>query len=82
MRPRVTGGPTSWLHGTSPGILAPPWIHKLSATERKHMPDVDVAVTGGWSPRSLQVLKSSYQQADGETMLRVVLGAGELREAR
>ena len=52
------------------------------ATERKHMPDVDVAVTGGWSPRSLQVLKSSYQQADGETMLRVVLGAGELREAK
>ena len=47
------------------------------ATSRKHLPDVDVAATGGWSPESLRVLKSCYQQADGETMLRVVLGAGE-----
>jgi hypothetical protein len=52
------------------------------ATERKHLPDVEVAATGGWSPRSPQVLKSSYQQADPDTMLRVVLGAGELREVR
>ena len=27
-------------------------------------------------------LKTSYQQADSETTLRVVLGAGELREAQ
>ena len=50
------------------------------ATERKHLPDVDVAAAGGW--KSLQALKASYQHADAETMLRVVLGAGELREAR
>ena len=48
------------------------------ATERKHMPDVDVAAAGGWA--SLEALKRSYQQADQETMLSVVLGAGELRE--
>ena len=50
------------------------------ATERKHLPDVDVAAAGGW--KSLQALKASYQQADPATMLSVVLGAGELREAR
>ena len=50
------------------------------ATERKHLPDVDVAAAGGW--RTLQTLKTAYQQADAETMLRVVLEGGELREAR
>ena len=50
------------------------------ATERKHLPDVDVAAAGGW--KTVQTLKSAYQQADAETMLRVVLGAGELREAQ
>ena len=49
-------------------------------TERKHMPDVDVAAAGGW--KSTHTLKLAYQQADRETMLRVVLEAGELREAR
>lgn len=48
------------------------------ATERKHLPDVDVAAAGGWA--SLEALKRSYQQADQETMLQVVLGGGELRE--
>ena len=43
------------------------------------MPDVDVAQAGGW--QSTVSLKSSYQQADAETTLRVVLGAGELWEA-
>lgn len=50
------------------------------ATERKHLPDVDVAAAGGWSETSS--LKLSYQQADQQTMLRVVLEAGELREAK
>lgn len=50
------------------------------ATERKHLPDVDVAAAGGW--KSLVALKQSYQLADQETMLRVVLEAGELREGR
>lgn len=42
------------------------------ATERKHLPDVDVAAAGGW--KTVQTLKSAYQHADGDTMLRVVLG--------
>ena len=48
--------------------------------DRKHLPDVDVAAAGGW--KDTQSLKSAYQQADTETMLRVVLEAGELREAQ
>jgi integrase len=50
------------------------------ATERKHLPDVDVAAAGGW--KETTSLKRAYQQADSETMLSVVLGAGELREAK
>ena len=50
------------------------------ATERKHLPDVDVAAAGGW--KGPHTMKASYQHADAETMLRVVLEAGELREAR
>ena len=50
------------------------------ATERKHLPDVDVAQAGGW--KSTHALKASYQQADADTMLRVVEGGAELREAR
>lgn len=49
------------------------------ATERKHLPAPDVAEAGGWAgPETLQ---EAYQQADEETMLRVVLEGGELREA-
>lgn len=50
------------------------------ATERKHLPDVDVAMAGGW--KSTDALRQSYQLADDVTMLQVVLGAGELREAK
>jgi len=50
------------------------------ATERKHLPDVDVAMAGGW--KSTECLKTAYQQADQGTMFEVVMGAGELREAR
>lgn len=46
---------------------------RLWASERKHMPDVDVAGAGGW--RDLRALKQSYQQADPATVLRVVMGA-------
>ena len=50
------------------------------ATERKHLPDVDVAAAGGWAnPNTLRLV---YQQADQETMLHVVLQRGELREAK
>ena len=48
--------------------------------ERKHLPDVDVAAVGGW--KDTVSLKSAYQQADTETMFRVVLEAGEVREAQ
>ena len=50
------------------------------ATERKHLPDADVAAAGGWeNPNTLWLV---YQQADADTMLRVVLERGELREAK
>jgi integrase len=50
------------------------------ATERKGMPDADVAAAGGW--KNTMSLKTAYQQADDETILRVVLEAGELRDVR
>ena len=50
------------------------------ATERKHLPDADVANAGGWAnPNTLRLV---YQQTDADTMLRVVLERGELREAK
>lgn len=48
------------------------------ATERKHLPDVDVAAAGGWS--DLSSLKTCYQHADQETMLKVVSEPRALRE--
>lgn len=50
------------------------------ATERKHLPDVDVAAAGGW--RNARTLVDLYQRPDPHTMLRVILEAGELREGR
>lgn len=50
------------------------------ATERKHLPDVDVAEAGGW--KTVETLKTAYQHADPETMLRVVLEPAKLREVR
>jgi integrase len=49
------------------------------ATERKHLPDVDVAAAGGWA--NTVSPKTAYQQAEAETMLRVVLANEALREA-
>lgn len=43
---------------------------RLWATERKHLPDVDVAAAGGW--RDTEALRESYQQADADTMLDVM----------
>lgn len=48
------------------------------ATARKHLPDVDVAAAGGW--KNAITLKTVYQQADPETMLKVVLEGGTLQE--
>ena len=49
------------------------------ATERKHLPDVDVAAAGGWSDPT--TLVEIYQQPDQETMYRVVSENSKLREA-
>lgn len=50
------------------------------ATERKHLPDRDVAAAGGWS--DLTTLKTAYQQVDTATLYRVVSEPAELREVR
>jgi hypothetical protein len=44
------------------------------------MSDVDVAALGGLN--LLEALKRSYRQANAATMLSVVLGDGQLREAK
>lgn len=66
-------------HGRT-GLL----IHRMSisawATACKHLPAIDVARAGGWS--GVETLQSIYQQADADTILRVVLEAGEVREVR
>ncbi len=50
------------------------------ATQRKHLPAVDVAKAGGWA--TVQVVQQIYTQADEETTLKVVLDAAEIREVR
>lgn len=47
-------------------------------TERKHLPDVDVAACGGWA--DLSTLQTCYMQPDPETMQRVVSSPVRLRE--
>jgi integrase len=47
---------------------------RLWATERKHLPDADVAAAGGW--RDTRALKLSYQQSDLKTVLQVVNAGG------
>ncbi len=50
------------------------------ATARKHLPIGDVAQAGGWE--STETLQRCYQQPDPATILAVVLGGAELREAQ
>ena len=45
-----------------------------AATERKSLPDADVAAAGGW--RDTRALRLSYQQWDPVTVLRVVEAGG------
>ncbi len=47
------------------------------ATERKHLPDADVAAAGGW--KELESLRQCYQQADEATMLEVATGGTAVR---
>lgn len=46
---------------------------RAGASERKHQSDVDTARVGGW--RDLATMKTSYQQADAATMLKVIENA-------
>ncbi len=50
------------------GVFHP--YRRLWASERKHLPDVDVASAGGW--KDTRALKLSYQHADPATVLAVV----------
>lgn len=50
------------------GIFHP--YRRLWASERKHLPDTDVAAGGGW--KDTRAMKQSYQQADPATVLQVV----------
>ena len=50
-----------------------PYRRKWS-TERKHLPDVDVAASGGWS--DVRALKQSYQQVDEATMRQIAASGG------
>lgn len=49
------------------------------ATERKHLPAVDVAAAGGW--RDLRSLERCYTHADPRTILDVVTSPTKLRDA-
>ncbi len=46
------------------------------ATERKHLPDKDVAAAGGW--RDVESLRKSYQQVDEKTLLQVMTNPNRL----
>ena len=48
---------------------------RLWATERKHLPDKDVAAAGGW--KDTRALKQSYEHADADTVFKVVEGDAE-----
>ena len=48
------------------------------ATERKHLPDVDVAAAGAWA--DTRALKQSYQTTDEQTLLAVMSEPTKLRD--
>jgi integrase len=60
-----------------PGGVWHPYRRKW-ATERKHLPVIDVAQAGGWS--DTQTLLTCYQQPDHETLLAVVSEPRKVRE--
>jgi len=53
---------------------------RATVPERKHLSPADVARAGGWS--TTVTLQRCYEQPDEETMLRVTVGAGEVRERK
>ena len=48
------------------------------ATERKHLPDADVAAAGAWA--DTRALKQSYQHSDAATLLAVMTEPTKLRD--
>ena len=62
-----------------PGGLWHPFRRKW-ATERKHMPTVDVMEAGGWSDR--KTMETCYQQADEATLLEVMASPMKLTARR
>ena len=76
---------TGWLRraealaGLEPqegGVWHP--YRRAYAIKRKHLPASDVAQQGGW--KNISVVQQVYQQADRETLLRVLSEPRELRE--
>jgi integrase len=53
---------------------------RMWATARKHLSVKDVMEAGGW--KSVEALQQSYQHADEETLLHVVLNPAEVRAIR
>ena len=51
-------------------------FRRMWATERKHLPDKDVAAAGGW--RDIESLRKSYQQVDEKTLLQVMTNPNRL----
>ena len=51
-------------------------LRRKWVTERKDLPEKDVAAAGGW--RSTRVMKQAYQQVDDATVLEVVLSPRRL----
>jgi hypothetical protein len=47
---------------------------RLWATQRKHLPDADVAMAGGW--KGTKAMKLSYQQSTADGVLAAILNAG------
>ena len=53
-------------------------LRRKWATERKHLPDVDVAKAGGW--RSVNTMKRSYQAADDAGIMEAIMEPRKLRD--
>jgi len=53
-------------------------LRRKFVTERKHVPDVDVAEAGGW--RSINTMKRAYQRADEAGVLEAILEPRRLRD--
>jgi integrase len=54
-------------------------LRRKWATERRHLPDTDVAAAGGWA--SQNVMKRAYQRADDAGVLEAVLSPRRLHGA-